>query len=94
MNGNSTSQSDFVWYPSVDYIDQANLTRFIQQNNLRDFNDLLQRSTRDIAWFTEAVFDYLDIHFYKPYDQVVDLSRGIAWPKWVVGGEMNIIHNM
>lgn len=94
MNGNLTNQSDFVWHPSADYIDRANLTRFIQQNNLRDFNDLLERSTRDIAWFTEAVLDFLDIQFYKPYDQVVDMSRGIAWPQWVVGGEMNIAHNM
>jgi acetyl-CoA synthetase len=36
----------------------------------------------------------LDIQFYKPYSRVVDLSGGKAWPKWCVGGEMNIVHNM
>ena len=36
---------------------------------------------------------FLDIRFYQPYTQVVDLSRGIAWPRWCVGGKMNIVHN-
>ena len=94
MNENPTFPSEFVWQPSADYINQAHLTRFIQQNNLEDFNDLLVRSTQDVAWFTEAVLHYLDIEFYKPYSQVLDLSRGIAWPRWVVGGEMNIVHNL
>ena len=94
MSENLTYQSEFVWQPSADYINQAHLTRFIRQNNLVDFNDLLVRSTQDPAWFTESVLRYLDIQFYQPYSQVLDLSRGIAWPRWVVGGEMNIVHNM
>ncbi len=94
MSENLTYQSEFVWQPSADYINQAHLTRFIRQNNLDDFNDLMVRSTQDPAWFTESVLRYLDIQFYQPYSQVLDLSRGIAWPRWVVGGEMNIVHNM
>src|SRR5690606_38607530 len=31
--------------------------------------------------------------FYEPYQQVVDLRQGIAWPQWCVGGKMNIVHN-
>jgi acetyl-CoA synthetase len=65
----------------------------MRRHNIQDFAELLQRSTEDIAWFTGAVLDYLDIRFYQPYSQVVDLSRGIAWPRWVTGGKMNIVHN-
>ena len=36
---------------------------------------------------------FLNIEFYEPYEQVVDLSKGIAWPKWCVNGKMNIVHN-
>ena len=53
----------------------------------------MQRSTADIAWFWDAVLQELDIRFYSPYAQIVDLSRGLAWPEWCVGGEMNIVHN-
>ncbi|HLE29191.1 MAG TPA: AMP-binding protein, partial [Anaerolineales bacterium] len=28
-----------------------------------------------------------------PYRQVVDLSRGIAWPRWCVDGKLNIVYN-
>jgi len=94
VSDNFTYQPEFVWQPSAAYTNQAHLTRFIQKNNLTDFSDLLKRSTSDVGWFTEAILEYLDIQFYKPYDQVLDLSRGIAWPRWVVGGEMNIVHNL
>ncbi|KAA3648865.1 MAG: AMP-dependent synthetase [Chloroflexi bacterium] len=65
----------------------------MQQHNINSFNDLMQRSTEDVAWFTEAVLNFLDIQFYKDYSQVVDLSKGIQWPDWVPGAEMNIVHN-
>jgi acetyl-CoA synthetase len=54
----------------------------------------MRRSTRDVAWFTDAVLKYLDIQFYQPYSQVVDLSEGIQFPKWCVDGRMNIVHNL
>jgi Acyl-coenzyme A synthetases/AMP-(fatty) acid ligases len=44
-------------------------------------------------WFWEAIFRELDIEFYQPYERVVDLSRGIAWPRWCVGAKLNIVHN-
>jgi (3R)-3-hydroxyacyl-CoA dehydrogenase / 3a,7a,12a-trihydroxy-5b-cholest-24-enoyl-CoA hydratase / enoyl-CoA hydratase 2 len=47
----------------------------------------------DVAWFTEAVLDYLDIQFQRPYTQVVDLSAGIQRPVWCVDGQLNIAHN-
>jgi acetyl-CoA synthetase len=62
-------------------------------NSIRTWDSLLERSTADVAWFTDSLLKYLDIRFYEPYTQVVDLSRGIAWPQWCVGGKMNIVHN-
>ncbi|HLF91329.1 MAG TPA: AMP-binding protein [Anaerolineales bacterium] len=84
---------EIVWRPTPDFIENANLTAFMRQHNIPTFDALMQRSTDDVAWFTDAVLQYLDIRFYKPYTQVVDLSDGIAWPQWCVGGDMNIIHN-
>jgi acetyl-CoA synthetase len=85
---------EFIWRPNADYIDQAHLTRFMLQQDLADFEALMQRSTSDVPWFTDAVLKYLDIQFQTPYHTVLDLSRGIAWPQWVVGGKMNIVHNL
>ncbi|NPA31674.1 MAG: AMP-binding protein, partial [Chloroflexi bacterium] len=66
----------------------------MRRHNIPDYDTLMQRSTDDIAWFTEAVLDYLGIEFYEPYTQIVDLSRGPQWPRWCVGGKMNIVHNL
>ncbi len=84
---------EIVWEPPPDYIENANLTAFMRQHGLADFDALMRRSTEDVAWFTDAVLKFLDIRFYQPYSQVLDLSDGIAWPRWCVGGKMNIVHN-
>jgi acetyl-CoA synthetase len=55
--------------------------------------ELIRRSTANIDWFWEAVFQDLGIEFYEPYRQVVDLSRGVEWPRWCVGAKLNIVHN-
>ncbi|MFX1369002.1 MAG: AMP-binding protein [Promethearchaeota archaeon] len=65
----------------------------MKMHHIESFDELMIRSTEDVEWFTDAVLKFLDIQFYKPYKQVIDLSKGIAWPKWCVGGKMNIVHN-
>jgi len=82
-----------VWEPGPDYTEAAHLTNFMQRHSISNFDALMDQSTRDVGWFTQALLEYLDIRFSKPYSQVVDLSEGIAWPKWCVGGRMNIVHN-
>jgi acetyl-CoA synthetase len=84
---------DIVWRPTPDYIQGSHLTQFMQQHGIGDYANLMRRSTEDVAWFTQAVLDYLDIRFFEPYTQVLDASRGIEWPQWCLGGKMNIVHN-
>jgi len=82
-----------VWRPSEAYLRRSRLKRFMERHGLATFEELMARSTSDIAWFWEATFEDLGIEFYEPYTQVVDLSRGIQWPQWCVGGKLNIVHN-
>ncbi len=84
---------EIVWRPSAADIERARLTEFMRRHGIADFAELMRRSTDDVAWFTDAVLSFLDIRFSTPYTQVVDLSEGIAWPHWCVGGRMNIVHN-
>ena len=85
---------DFVWHPSPELIAQSNLQRFIKKHALGSYDELMRRSTTDIAWFWDAVLRDLDIRFHKPYSRVVDLSEGKPWARWCVDGEMNIVHNL
>ncbi|MHA2153351.1 MAG: AMP-dependent synthetase, partial [Candidatus Thorarchaeota archaeon] len=72
---------EIVWRPTSEHIEQANLTRFMKLHSIGTFDELMERSTEDVGWFTDAVLKFLDIQFYNPYSKVVDLSHGIAWPQ-------------
>jgi len=82
-----------VWQPNAEYVNKSRLKHFMDRHGLATYEQLMERSTTDISWFWEAVFDDLGIEFFEPYSQVVDLSRGFQWPEWCVGGKLNIVHN-
>jgi acetyl-CoA synthetase len=84
----------FVWHPTPELIAQSNLQRFIEKHALGSYGELMRRSTTDIAWFWDTVLQDLDIRFYRPYSQVLDLTEGKPWARWCVDGEMNIVHNL
>ncbi|MEX2402196.1 MAG: AMP-binding protein, partial [Rhodothermales bacterium] len=85
---------EFVWHPDEDAVRQTNLYAFMQRYGITSYDELMERSVSDVAWFWDAVLDDLGIAFYEPYTQVVDLSGGIQRPEWCVGGVMNIVHNL
>ncbi|HZK80518.1 MAG TPA: AMP-binding protein, partial [Humisphaera sp.] len=83
-----------AWRPSPELIAGSHLQRFMNFHGIATLDELQRRSTTDISWFWDAVLKDLGIRFHTPYSQVVDLSRGIGWPRWCVGGEMNIVANL
>jgi acetyl-CoA synthetase len=93
MSGQFEFGGEIVWRPSAETVAHSHLQHFMDQHGMESFQALHTRSTRDIAWFTDSILKYLDIRFDRPYDQVVDLSRGPAWPNWCVGGKLNITAN-
>ena len=84
---------EIVWRPSAEQIEHSNLKRFMDEHAIASYDELMERSTSDVAWFSDAILKFLDIQFQKPYTQVVDLSNGIKRPLWCVNGEMNIAYN-
>ena len=84
---------EIVWRPGTEWIERSNLRRFMGAHGIASLDELQRRSTSDIAWFWDAVMRDLAIQFHEPYSEMVDLSRGLAWPRWCVGGGMNIVHN-
>jgi acetyl-CoA synthetase len=84
---------EIVWRPTPEVVGGSHLQRFMHRHGIASLDKLMQRATADIRWFWEAVLDDLDIEFYTPFTQIVDLSRGKPWAQWCVGGRMNIVHN-
>ncbi len=84
--------SDVVWAPTPQVIEHANVTRFMRANGIETYEELVERSTADIAWFWDAVVRDLGIEFFSPYQTVLDTSRGVEWATWFGGGLVNLAH--
>jgi acetyl-CoA synthetase len=85
--------SDIVWRPSQEYVERANITRFMRAHDLGSYTELVNRSRSEVEWFWDAVVTDLGIEFYEPYTRVLDASDGIPWARWFTGGSINLAHN-
>jgi acetyl-CoA synthetase len=85
--------SDYVWEPTPEYIERANVTRLMRKLGITDYWELVERSQRDVEWFWEAAIEDVGIDFLHPYDRLLDASKGPQWPLWFLGGKINLTHN-
>ncbi len=85
--------NDVAWTPSPAAVAAANVTRFMKAHGISTYDDLVRRSTSDTAWFWDAALKDLGARWQRPYDAIVDRSKGIEWTKWFVGGKLNIVDN-
>src|SRR5207302_2532557 len=54
------------------------------------YRDLHRISIEEPERFWPEVIDDLGLEFSRPWERVVDTSRGIEWATWFVGGRLNI----
>ena len=84
--------TDIIWSPTSEYIERSNVTRFMRAHGIETPEELVERSVADVAWFWDAVVHDLDIGFLEPYEQVLDIARGVEWATWFGGGRLNLAH--
>ena len=83
----------FIWEPDEKTLDQANVVRLMRKHGFESYWDLVARSQEDPEWFWPAAIEDMGLEFSRPWDAVVDLSRGPEWATWFVGGKLNIAWN-
>jgi acetyl-CoA synthetase len=84
---------DFVWEPTREVLDRANVVRLMRRHGIEDYWELQRRSQDEPAWFWPAAIEDMGLEFSREWDEVVDLSRGPEWATWFVGGRVNIAWN-
>ncbi|MDY6966023.1 MAG: acetate--CoA ligase [Halobacteriota archaeon] len=84
---------EIIWEPYGGYKDSSNIKRFMNNYNIKSYEELIKRSTDDIEWFWDAALKDLDVEWFRPYEKVLDLSSGLPWAKWFLKGKINIVHN-
>ena len=80
----------FIWRPSAELVEQANVTRLGRAVGAADYHELHRISVDEPERFWPAVVEDLGLEFSRPWDAVVDMSRGPEWATWFVGGRLNV----
>lgn len=79
-----------LWTPSDATIANSQIMRFARTAGYADFDELLRRSVEDPARYWAAILDFLAIRWQRPYRDFLDLAQGPAFPRWFVGGALNL----
>src|SRR2546425_12739606 len=82
---------EIAWHPTERYLARSRLRRFAETHGHRDFTSLYRWSVDDLEGFWRAVDRDLGFVWHTPYERVVDVSQGIPWATWWVGGRMNYV---
>lgn len=85
--------SEIIWKPYGAYLEKSNIRRFMDKHKIADYDSLIKKSTEDIEWFWQACLEDLQLKWQKPYERLLDVSKGFAWAQWFVGGKINIVDN-
>ncbi len=88
-----TAHDGIVWRPSAAVVAQANLTAFLAHCGQADEAALEAWAASEPARFWQAVIDFADLRFARPYAQLLDLSAGKPWARWCQGGTTNVVLN-
>jgi acetyl-CoA synthetase len=84
---------EFIWSPSPEQVEEANLTRLARRLGLEGYADLHRSSIEEPDRFWPALIEDLGLEFSEPWEQVVDTSRGNEWATWFTGGKLNLAWN-
>lgn len=88
MNG-----PEVIWEPDAAYVEATRLRAVMARAGLSDYDAFYRLSVEEPGRFWKATLEDLGIEWFRPYSRFVDLDRGSQWPRWFVGGELNLAHN-
>ncbi|GAC1583055.1 MAG: AMP-binding protein [Candidatus Velthaea sp.] len=81
------------WTPSAEQIERANLTAFLRASGVPDYLGLLDQVKNDLPGFYERIVTTLDLHWDRPWDAILDTSRGKPLATWFAGAGFNAAPN-
>src|ERR1051325_568061 len=82
-----------AWSPPDRYLTRSRLRRFAAAHGHEDFGSLHRWSVEDQDGFWRAVDRDLGLVWRTPYRHVLDVSRGLPWTTWWLGGRMNYVES-
>jgi acetyl-CoA synthetase len=82
-----------IWTPSDEVRERSNALRLARKLGFEDYASLVRFSAEEPERFWPAAIEDMGLEFSRPWDAVVDESRGPEWATWFVGGRLNLAWN-
>lgn len=79
-----------AWFPSDEQIQATNIAALMNDLQISSYSELHAWSVQNRAEFWKVMIQRLGIRFRQKYTEIVDLSRGVEFPQWLVGARFNI----
>ncbi len=88
----SDARNDAIaWEPDEYTIERSRLRGLMARMRVPRLAELYTAVADDPEGYWRHVLADLDLEWQTPYDQVWDLARGKAWPRWFPGGGFNYV---
>ena len=82
-----------AWFPAEDEIEKTNIAAVMRELNLDSYEALHSWSVHHRADFWKLMIERLGVQFHRKFSEVVDLSKGDEFPKWLVDAQLNIVES-
>jgi acetyl-CoA synthetase len=86
----ASSSVELAWTPSAAQLEHANVVRLARALGCEDYAGLHRVSVEEPDRFWRAVAADLGLELSRPWDAVLDDSRGIEWTTWFEGARLNV----
>jgi acetyl-CoA synthetase len=84
---------EVIWRPTDEVREGSNAMRLTRALGFEDYASLVRFSQDEPERFWPAAIEDMGLEFSRPWDAVVDESRGPEWATWFVGGRLNLAWN-
>ena len=82
-----------AWFPTEEEIEKTNIATVMRELNLDSYEALHSWAAHHRADFWRLMIERLGIRFQRKFSEVVDLSKGDEFPKWLVDARLNIVES-
>ena len=82
-----------AWFPTEDEIKKTNIAAVMRELNLDSYEAFHSWSVDHRTDFWKLMIERIGIQFHRKFSEVVDLSKGYEFPKWLVDARLNIVES-
>ncbi len=86
-------KNNWIWQPTPASVEKTNVCRFMTRLGFTSIEEFLLFSQGDPERFWDEMVKEVGIDWFEPYQKVLDVSQGVEWARWFLGGKLNIAWN-